>query len=112
MEKEAWIMKIANLKLSTEEEPSFHDVVFNDNEGIITYVDSDGWPHNLNGPAIEYANGNKEWRIHGILHRLDGPAVEWPNGDKWWYVNNELIGKSREGFTDEDFEKWKKKYRL
>jgi hypothetical protein len=30
---------------------------------------------------IEYHNEK------GLLHRLDGPAVEWNNGDKWWCLN-------------------------
>jgi len=37
-------------------------------------------------PAIEYANGTKEWYQHGELHREnDLPAVEFANGDKIWY---------------------------
>ena len=43
--------------------------------------------HRKNGPAIEWANGNKEWRINGELHREDGPAVERKNGFKTWYRN-------------------------
>jgi hypothetical protein len=27
-------------------------------------------------PAVEYANGGKEWWVFGVRHRLDGPAVE------------------------------------
>ena len=42
--------------------------------------------HREDGPAKEYANGNKYWYCHGELHREDGPAVDRPNGDKgWWY---------------------------
>ena len=41
---------------------------------------------------IEYTitvndDGNKEWRVDGVLHREDGPAVEYANGDKEWYFN-------------------------
>jgi hypothetical protein len=43
--------------------------------------------HRLDGPAAEYANGDKEWWQNGKLHRLDGPAVEWADGDKEWYQN-------------------------
>ena len=46
--------------------------------------------HRVNGPAIEYANGNKVWYIRGNLHRSDGPAVEWTNGYKAWYINGDL----------------------
>lgn len=31
--------------------------------------------HRVDGPAIIYADGYKEWRINGTLHRLDGPAI-------------------------------------
>lgn len=43
--------------------------------------------HRLDGPAIEYANGDKEWWVKGKLHRLDGPAVEWAGGTKEWWVD-------------------------
>ena len=48
--------------------------------------------HRLDGPAIEWANGAKEWFVNGELHRLDGPAVEYADdGKTWWYVNGVLI---------------------
>ena len=32
------------------------------------------------------ADGNKFWRNpEGKLHREDGPAIEWASGDKFWY---------------------------
>ena len=35
------------------------------------------------------AEGTKFWRLpNGKLHREDGPAVEYANGDKEWYVND------------------------
>ena len=44
--------------------------------------------HREDGPAIEYANGDKEWwHLNGKLHREDGPAIEYANGGKWWYLN-------------------------
>jgi hypothetical protein len=43
--------------------------------------------HREDGPALEFANGDKEWWIDGKLHRLDGPAVEWADGAKEWWVN-------------------------
>ena len=41
--------------------------------------------HREDGPAIEYANGDKSWYKEGKLHRLDGPACEYANGNKFWY---------------------------
>ena len=64
-------------------------------------VDDDGtrwyaWPgtdrrlHRLDGPAIEYPNGRRDWYQNGLLHRVDGPAVESPNGRREWYQNDLL----------------------
>jgi hypothetical protein len=36
------------------------------------------------------SDGNKRWRNeYGQLHRLDGPAVEWADGEKEWWVNGD-----------------------
>ncbi len=43
--------------------------------------------HRADGPAIEYADGGKEWYVDGKLHRKDGPAVEYADGSKVWYVD-------------------------
>jgi hypothetical protein len=43
--------------------------------------------HRENGPAVEYANGDKEWCINGKCHREDGPANEYSDGSKSWYIN-------------------------
>jgi len=50
------------------------------------YNDHDEY-HREDGPAVEYADGTKEWRINGELHREDGPAIEYANGDKQWWIN-------------------------
>jgi hypothetical protein len=47
----------------------------------------DGKRHREDGPAVEYANGDKEWCLNGKLHRTDGPAVERAIGTKRWYLN-------------------------
>ena len=41
--------------------------------------------HRKDGPAIEYANGTKEWWKEGVRHREDGPAIEYADGIKEWY---------------------------
>ena len=43
--------------------------------------------HRINGPAIEYADGEKQWYQNGKRHRIDGPAIEYVNGYKAWYKN-------------------------
>lgn len=43
--------------------------------------------HNINGPAIVYDNGRKEYWQDGSRHRLDGPAVE-DAGIKQYYIKS------------------------
>jgi hypothetical protein len=58
-----------------------------DNDKTIRWYNDKDQPHRLDGPAIEYVNGSKEWYVDGKRHRLDGPAIEWANGDKSWWVD-------------------------
>jgi hypothetical protein len=56
--------------------------------------------HRIDGPAIEWADGDKEWYVDDKLHRLDGPAIEYANGDKYWYVDGkELTKREFNAFT-------------
>ena len=46
--------------------------------------------HRLDGPAVEWAKGGKEWWVEGQIHRdpEDGPAFIDSNGTDysyWWY---------------------------
>ncbi len=43
--------------------------------------------HRAIGPAIEYADGSKEWCLDGKRHRADGPAIESANGHKEWFLD-------------------------
>ena len=43
--------------------------------------------HREDGPAMEYANGNKSWYLKGKLHREDGPTVAYVDSGKDWYLN-------------------------
>jgi len=45
--------------------------------------------HREDGPALEYANGDKVWFLNGECHREDGPACEGANGTKKWFLNGE-----------------------
>jgi hypothetical protein len=40
--------------------------------------------HRIDGPAVEWMNGNKTWFLHDKLHREDGPAIEYDGGEEWW----------------------------
>jgi hypothetical protein len=62
-----------------------------------------------NGEMSINENGNKEWRLNGLLHRIDGPAVEWENGSKEWWVKGERHRADgpaifeRDEYCDEEF---------
>ena len=43
------------------------------------YVDVMGFKDRLDGPAVERANGTREWWVNGERHRFDGPAIECPD---------------------------------
>ena len=36
-------------------------------------------------------NEDKFWYLNGNLHREDGPAIEWADGRKEWWLNNERL---------------------
>jgi len=46
--------------------------------------------HRLDGPAMTYPNGIKEWWLDGKRHRLGGPAIIYPSGIKKWYKEGKL----------------------
>jgi len=54
---------------------------------ILREYQLDGQFHRVDGPAIEFTDGSKEWYQHGQLHRTDGPACEWVNGYKTWWLD-------------------------
>jgi hypothetical protein len=46
--------------------------------------------HREDGPAIEWADGDKSWWVNGRRHRLDGPAF----GSNSWYIKGMFYSKS------------------
>jgi hypothetical protein len=62
-----------------------------DSGGNKYWYNDDGQLHREDGPAMEFANGNKVWKTNGKLHRENGPAVEHANGVKWWYYHGKAI---------------------
>ena len=58
--------------------------------GTREFFDFYGRRHRVNGPAIEYSNGDEEWWLLGKRHRDDEPAVIY--GDKkFWFEFGEFI---------------------
>ena len=43
--------------------------------------------HRLDGPAVEFTNGDKVWYQKGKLHRENGPSIEYHNGNNFWYIH-------------------------
>ena len=61
----------------------------------VYYYNSEVKCHRLDGPAVEYVNGDKYWIVDGNRHRLDGPAIMCSDGYKEWWINNEEYNKSK-----------------
>ena len=55
--------------------------------GTRMYYNSAGQLHREDGPAIEYANSNKEWWQNDQRHRTDGPAMTHTDGFSAWFQN-------------------------
>ncbi len=75
---------------------------------IVEHLDDEGCYHMIDGPAVIYDFGGKEYYVHGVQHREDGPAEENPSGDNSWWYNGRCIGRSYRGFTQQDFDQWLK----
>ena len=61
------------------------------NDGIIRKYKLCNKRHNVDGPAVEYADGTREWWLNGRRHRdNDLPAVECASGTKFWYKNGKV----------------------
>lgn len=68
--------------------------------------------HCISGPAIERINRDKKWQVESKLHRLDGPAVECNDSRKYWFVHRIQVGTSTAGYTQKDFENYKKEHNI
>ena len=51
--------------------------------------------------------GNKHYYVNNNLHREEGPACEYANGNKRWYLNHKCYGYNND-FTDESWKKFVK----
>jgi len=56
--------------------------------GTVCYYNTKGLYHRIDGPAVEYASGAKEWFVNGKHHRIDGPASIFPKTNKYWALND------------------------
>lgn len=64
----------------------------NNNVATYYYIAHDGICslHNEAGPAVIYANGDKEWWINGMRHRENGPAIDRPNHQSYFLLGHEI----------------------
>ncbi len=65
-------------------------------DGTIKWFNQNDQLHRLDGPAVEYSDGDKHWFQNDQLHRLDGPSVEYPNGSKYWHIEGKY-------YTEKEF---------
>jgi len=61
-----------------------------DEDGTKRWYDQEGRNHRVDGPAIEYPDGEMRWYQHGQLHRDDGPAIERIDGSEDWYQHGQF----------------------
>jgi hypothetical protein len=47
----------------------------------------------VDGPAIEWTNGAREWWLNGQRHREDGPAIESADAGRLWYLNGQYLSE-------------------
>ena len=64
------------------------------------YYNEKGKRHRVDGPAIEYQNGDREYFFNGKHHRVDGPAIDYEDYKEWW-INGEE-------YSEENFNKYVK----
>ena len=64
-----------------------------DRVGTVRYRNSDDQLHREDGPAVEYADGTRQWWIDGKLHREDVPAAEWEDGEREWFLDGKQLSE-------------------
>lgn len=71
----------------SEEDGSYEDAFGNMAHRV------NGAPHRIGLPALEYANGQKEFWRYGVRHRdpKEGPAVVFPNGNGDYWVHGRRL---------------------
>ena len=62
-----------------------------DEDGTRWYYNSANQLHRGDGPAVEYATGDRYWYQNDRFHRTDGPAIMLADGRKWWYLNDKPL---------------------
>lgn len=61
-------------------------------DGSLRWLNDEGLPNRIFGPAIVYPDGSYAWYRHGKLHRTDGPAVQHSDGTREFHLNTTWTG--------------------
>lgn len=59
-----------------------------DEEGTVRWRLPNGPLHRVDGPAVEWPDGSREWYQNGLHHREGGPAYEFVDGTRYWVQND------------------------
>lgn len=59
-------------------------------EGYVSYSSSSDRWHRINGPAMEWSNGDYVWCDNGAWHRYYGVSMRW-NGYNSYWINGKQI---------------------
>ena len=82
--------------LQNQEELMTTQYIIKNKEGTFYYKDKEmNIRHREDGPAVERADGYKEWYLNDQLHREDGPAVEYADGSKYWFLNDKEVSEAK-----------------
>ena len=73
----------------------------------IEWKNKEGMLHRLDGPALEFDNGSREWWVGGKRHRGDGPAIEWGDGHKEWYLNGRIHRVGGPAIINGKYKEWR-----
>ena len=63
-------------------------------DGTVRHYNEEWQLHREDGPALEWADGTKEWRENGKLHCESGPAIERPDGTKEYWLSGKQMTES------------------
>ncbi len=76
--------------------------------GVVEYANGEkewrlnGKRHRVDGPAVERSDGEKVWWLNGKFHRIDGPAIEFSDGKKQWWLNGKRHRTDGPAYEDAD----------
>ncbi len=59
--------------------------------GTKVWYNKKGQEHRLDGPAIEYRDGGKDWYKNGKRHRCSGPAIVWSSEYRDWFIDGQRL---------------------